>query len=934
MRKIQLALSLLLLFYSLQSLKGQEQLTHIQELQLTGWSQLYVSGDELRNVTVDRNGKVLITRINDLQLDTLVYDETAVLFSEYKFGVSDDFIAIAYSDLAIVYNLHTLEKVKIENDIDIYSQSNGFFPPKIIDEFYVSTAYAGLTEFKLIRLEDNKVFNLEHNVIDVLNDTYALHRNEDDDGKYYVIYDFINNVEIKKIYVDLFKYEKNELDFYFVQSDKLMIYHIGENTFGNISDYSDEFNFKYLNNNFFYNTQDSDGNIITCITESNSEDIDTFYNDQINTRFYELQHFKDKIYAYTANSGTYRINLETREAESIFLIGRNTQYENDLYFTRFDKLYKYDIEANRTDSINIILDYDNVAYRDIVLFQDQIIINYGKSVSVDLDGLAGLESYLLFEPVNKGAQLSNYVFAAGDYPYFWRNYELYHFKDNQFSLISDSIDRISGLSHPSTFEEKLYANYYQNGEVGIVEISGDVIKKFTNQGTEFVVNVDSSRIIFSNPYDEDENKIYFKSEGEDSLQNLIIDNEMGLMPFSTANYFFLGKWYNELYSFNPQTLGIETMEPPENFIYEVQNINDKLLYYDRVNIVFFDNGTEQQFLTNSSETIIHPPVQLCENFSLFVTKEELGEEQLWLTNGTLEGTHVIYESNNLIFTPSSIFLNHSDGSYIYFSFYSNDNEIVHFQLSCDTGEIEIEDLPGNITVAERISLDTSVLALVYNVDNFHTSIMNITNKEQMFEIHRLKDFSPNSGFYSDENSNRINFIRLSENQAISVLDIPQYGKELFNICSSGEITNIFDLNPGPFNSVQPFLELTFYQDYLYFVAVNDKDGGQFYRVPVQELLKENLTSFNEVEIMEEENSIKLYPNPAKESLFLKWSDSLSFNSLEIIDITGALIKRMDLLDYSYECYINIDFLNDGIYTVRFVNDFNGAVVSKKFIKAK
>jgi len=75
-----------------------------------------------------------------------------------------------------------------------------------------------------------------------------------------------------------------------------------------------------------------------------------------------------------------------------------------------------------------------------------------------------------------------------------------------------------------------------------------------------------------------------------------------------------------------------------------------------------------------------------------------------------------------------------------------------------------------------------------------------------------------------------------------------------------------------------------------------------------------------------EQFIKIYPNPFKD--FLKIGNR-DFNRVEIIDLTGRIIKNQTLKVYN-QCEINTINIEDGIYIVRLYK--NGSVYSRLIVK--
>ncbi len=62
--------------------------------------------------------------------------------------------------------------------------------------------------------------------------------------------------------------------------------------------------------------------------------------------------------------------------------------------------------------------------------------------------------------------------------------------------------------------------------------------------------------------------------------------------------------------------------------------------------------------------------------------------------------------------------------------------------------------------------------------------------------------------------------------------------------------------------------------------------------------------------------LKIYPNPAQEQLTIVGLDKFSINKIEILDISGKLVKSFSTFNVSEEFKINISDLNEGIYFIK------------------
>jgi len=78
-----------------------------------------------------------------------------------------------------------------------------------------------------------------------------------------------------------------------------------------------------------------------------------------------------------------------------------------------------------------------------------------------------------------------------------------------------------------------------------------------------------------------------------------------------------------------------------------------------------------------------------------------------------------------------------------------------------------------------------------------------------------------------------------------------------------------------------------------------------------------------------EDTLVLFPNPAQESIFLEGPSNINLNYATIYDITGKLVREVDLKKMNNLKTINIANLMSGMY---FINIFSDqGILTKKFI---
>ena len=77
-----------------------------------------------------------------------------------------------------------------------------------------------------------------------------------------------------------------------------------------------------------------------------------------------------------------------------------------------------------------------------------------------------------------------------------------------------------------------------------------------------------------------------------------------------------------------------------------------------------------------------------------------------------------------------------------------------------------------------------------------------------------------------------------------------------------------------------------------------------------------------------ENSVSLYPNPAKEYVDIRVDGDLNVSMMEVYDVYGKLINTVNVVDNPTR--INVSGLADGMYFVRVMTE--KGMVTKTFVK--
>ncbi|WP_161555247.1 GEVED domain-containing protein [Dokdonia sinensis] len=80
-----------------------------------------------------------------------------------------------------------------------------------------------------------------------------------------------------------------------------------------------------------------------------------------------------------------------------------------------------------------------------------------------------------------------------------------------------------------------------------------------------------------------------------------------------------------------------------------------------------------------------------------------------------------------------------------------------------------------------------------------------------------------------------------------------------------------------------------------------------------------------------ENSIQLFPNPAKDIVTIAFNGPEELRSAKIVDVQGKLVKRVDLSNFSAQRVLNVSDLATGIYFVE-ISGVSSATVKKLIVK--
>ncbi|MEX0595638.1 MAG: T9SS type A sorting domain-containing protein, partial [Candidatus Paceibacterota bacterium] len=78
------------------------------------------------------------------------------------------------------------------------------------------------------------------------------------------------------------------------------------------------------------------------------------------------------------------------------------------------------------------------------------------------------------------------------------------------------------------------------------------------------------------------------------------------------------------------------------------------------------------------------------------------------------------------------------------------------------------------------------------------------------------------------------------------------------------------------------------------------------------------------------NSIKVYPNPTSDNLYISGSN-LAINNIEVLDVNGRILKSVDFANLT-EVSIDLSGLTNGVYIVSIKSD--EGTINRKIVKQK
>jgi glycosidase len=206
-----------------------------------------------------------------------------------------------------------------------------------------------------------------------------------------------------------------------------------------------------------------------------------------------------------------------------------------------------------------------------------------------------------------------------------------------------------------------------------------------------------------------------------------------------------------------------------------------------------------------------------------------------------------------------------------------------------------------------------------HIYKFLTSETSTTNVELMVDMSELiaeEAFVPNTEsviLISSENDFGTENIELNETEEAGI-----YSVVLSDITIGSAIDFKFGIN-DPENGREEF-----------------PNNDQFRTYRLKEGTNQVLNQYNQfgssitsvTDDLDQENDFNIYPNPAKESIFIQWThNEISKLLYQIIDMTGRIKLEGEINADSKS--INVQMLSDGLYFLQFQKD--GEIVHKKFL---
>lgn len=153
----------------------------------------------------------------------------------------------------------------------------------------------------------------------------------------------------------------------------------------------------------------------------------------------------------------------------------------------------------------------------------------------------------------------------------------------------------------------------------------------------------------------------------------------------------------------------------------------------------------------------------------------------------------------------------------------------------------------------------------------------------------------------------------------------QLTPEFFFIENENSVTEwtkvTFNLNPGPEEAIIDTLAILLYCGY----CRDDQNyfGGSSCNIDEMYFEIEEISRLHEFD----QSPIKLYPNPARDNLFIK---SLEAKSYVIHDALGERVCDLSILNN--KCEVPLSELSNGLYFISLFNNENEIIMNEKFIK--
>ncbi len=887
-------LSLLFLIVSISYMvNGQEQVSNFSSDLVNRYNigELYYSNSgDLRYALEENSGEVYIYEFQENTFELLDILNSSPLSAPVlsKSKINDSYLVQVYEDRLLAYDLQTLDEITILKESYMSDKSL-----LIGHHFIQRTEYSLFEVSDLLSLEIDTIYDFNHRKLRPFEDSHLMNIEDD----------VLSIIDLETFEIDTLAanqgsvtfasaddYISIDSNFHIVRTNPLRLDSVFNNLPG-VSHGAFDVNDDYVI--FFNNTGAFDFSLYHKPSDSHLRTTDLQPYQVLGV--YHVFPDSTAIVSVNNNTGSSQnfghFDLLTNEFSNSLERenGWILNNDSDFYFLADNKVFHYDYEREITTLIDTIhlatLDGRN---NKVEIVGEEIIISIEEKVYLrQADGFRlFLDDYRTEQGLGFRGRVyvtSDQIYAKGGGSYFM----------NQG--VFESLENIFFRIHYGSNDEKYGKLYAQLGQEAFGYMQDD---EFVSLLEEDIRNISSSQQRGDNFILESRDGRFWSLEtSTDRIQRLefldtldistsVIKNSNSKFQFSSPSPMTgFNHWLLDIDDLSLTPIGLEYNYLSADFLPGtegeimtafaiLENGNNSLVTIDENGVSTllhtFPPGSGSRVAPNSLDSSMY--YRICTDALC----------QLWVTDGSVEGTSMLTEYKEtgalynllFVFVEEQLYYLRSDeenGGYI-ISRYDIFNKT--------TEEYHIGD--RFMTAVHRIGeVDFGVTGLS-NFDNFAGRLVRM---EQGNDMEVIADLSIVKRYEAPRFLSTV-----LEEVGLAVLKIEPFGNELYYIHEDGTLELIFDLNPGVLGmSCDDFRNSFTYgqiDNYLYFVGEQEGVGSQIWRFPLDFLNSDNDINSSTPSIV-----FDVFPNPTSDVVNVSWHfDSSSSVDWKLISATGQFLK--------------------------------------------